>query len=291
MTEAWAVIEDGIVIEAHDADLIVPWWSFTKTVLAAAALVLVCDGALALDEPLNDKPYTLRHLLQHRSGLVDYGGFAAYHEAVARGDAPWPVPVLLHHVAADRLRYTTGEGWDYSNIGYLFVRQLIETVTGGNLDAALRRLILAPLGIETARIALERAELEAVEMGSARTYHPAWVYHGLMVGSVKDAALLLDRLMTGALLPSSLLKEMLTPFILPGPVSDRPWKVPGYGLGMMTGETTVEQQVAGHTGGGPGSTIAVYRAARDAPSRTATFFATSEDQARTEEGAFGLLSA
>ncbi len=54
MTEAWVVIENGIVTEDHGADLTVPWWSFTKSVLAAAALVLVRDGVLVLDEPFDD---------------------------------------------------------------------------------------------------------------------------------------------------------------------------------------------------------------------------------------------
>ncbi len=289
MPQTWAVIDDGAVVEAHDGHLLAPWWSFTKTVLAAAALALVRDGILALDEPLPDRPYTLRHLLQHRSGLTDYGGFPEYHEAVARGDEPWPVPALLAHVEADRLRYAAGEGWEYSNIGYLFVRQLIETHTGGNLEKALKRLVLSPLGIRDARVTLEPTDLEPVLMGSARAYHPGWVYHGLLVGPVEEAARLLDRLMTGDLLPPGMLEDMLTPFVLPGPVPGRPWKVPGYGLGAMTGETGAGQRVAGHTGGGPGSAIAVYRALQGGGSRTAAVFMTGDDPSPAEEKAFGFL--
>jgi CubicO group peptidase (beta-lactamase class C family) len=289
MVEAWAVVEDGVVADGREADRIVPWWSFTKTVLAAAALVLVRDGILSLDAPVGDKPYTLRHLLQHRSGLADYGGVPAYHEAVARNDEPWLVADLLHHADAHRLRYRTGEGWDYSNIGYLFVRRMIEALTGESLGDALGRLVLAPLGIATARIAQERADLAGVAMGNARTYHPGWVYHGLLVGSVEDAAMLLDGLLAGRLLPSGHLTDMLMAHVLPGPIPGRPWMIPGYGLGVMSGEVTGGKKVAGHTGGGPGSTIAVYRRLQGGPARTAAFFATGEDQARTEEGAFRLL--
>ncbi|MBJ6126153.1 serine hydrolase domain-containing protein [Microvirga splendida] len=306
MIEAWALVEDGVVVKSHDAGRLVPWWSFTKTVLAAAALVLVRDGLVGLDEPVEDKPYTLRHLLQHRSGLVNYGGLRAYHEAVERGDDPWPVPELMHRLDAERLRYRTGEGWDYSNVGYLIVGRFIEAVTGSPLNEALRRLVLGPLGVETARIARERDDLEPVAMGSAKGYHPGWVYHGLLVGSVSDAALLLDRLLADSLLADSLLadslladslltpdllQEMLTPFVLPGPIPGRPWQSPGYGLGIMTGETTSGLRVGGHTGGGPGSTIAVYRGLDGARPRTAAFFRTSEDEAKTEEGAFRLLKA
>ena len=289
MVEAWALIDGGCVVKAHGSQRIVPWWSFTKTVLAAAALVLVRDGFIALDEPLPGKPYSLRHLLQHRSGLTDYGGFRAYHEAVDRGDDPWPVPELLDRIDADRLRYPAGEGWDYSNIGYLFVAQLIEATADAELGEALQRLVLKPLDIAGARIARTRADLEAVTMGSAEGYHPDWVYHRLLVGPVEQAALLLDRLMSRDLLPPALQHEMLTPFVLPGPVPDRPWSVPGYGLGVMTGETTVGLRIVGHTGGGPGSTIAVYRALKAGNARTAAFFRTSDDQDPTEDGAFALL--
>lgn len=289
MPETWAVIDDGVVVEAQDAGLPVPWWSFTKLVLSAAALALVRDGVLALDEPLPDRPYTLRHLLQHRSGLANYGDVPEYHEAVARGDEPWPVPALLAHVDADRRRYAAGEGWEYSNIGYLFVRQMIETNTGEDLFNSLQRLVFRPLKIEGVRVALEPADLGPALMGDARSYHPGWVYHGLLVGPVEEAAKLVDRLMTGGLLPPGMLEDMLTPFVLPGPVPERPWKAPGYGLGVMKGETNAGLRVAGHTGGGPGSTIAVYRILQDGRSRTAAVFRTSEDPSPTEEKAFGFL--
>ena len=50
----------------------VPWWSVTKTALAACALVLVARGRLSLDGRLPDRAYSLRQLLQHTSGLGSY---------------------------------------------------------------------------------------------------------------------------------------------------------------------------------------------------------------------------
>lgn len=290
MTETWAAVRDGVVEDGREADRPVPWWSFGKTVLSAAALALVRDGLARLDEPLSGRPYTLRQLLQHRAGLAEYGGLPAYHEAVARGDEPWPVPELLARVEADRLRYAPGQGWDYSNIGYLFVRQMIETITGERLDAALRRLVLHPLGIAGARVALEPRDLARVAMGRAAAYHPGWVYHGLLVGSVRDAALLLQRLLCGALLPADMVQVMLDPHRLPGPVEGRPWMRPGYGLGVMAGEATCGLGLAGHTGGGPGSTIAVYQALDErGPARTAAFFTTTGDPATPERNVIRLL--
>jgi CubicO group peptidase (beta-lactamase class C family) len=284
VTEAWVVVENGAVVDRHNADLIVPWRSFTKTAIAVACLALVRDGVLALDGPLRDRAYTLRHLLQHRAGLPEYGELSAYHDAVARGDEPWSVAMLLERVEADRLRYDPGEGWGYSNVGYLIARQILETASGQGLDGALRRLVLEPLDIH-ARIARERRDLESVTMGVATAYHPGWVYHGLLVGSVADAALLLDRIVAGALLPRELCQEMLSPYVLGGPIPGRIWTVPGYGLGIMAGDTSQGLSIAGHTGGGPGSCIAVYRAG----AKTSAFF-TTENAAHAEGRAVELLS-
>lgn len=89
----------------------VPWWSFTKTALATAALCLVAQGRFRLDAPFDGRPYTLRQLLQHRAGVPDYSGLPAYHTAVQRGEKPWDVGQLLERVGADRLDFEPGHGW------------------------------------------------------------------------------------------------------------------------------------------------------------------------------------
>lgn len=284
----WAVVENGVVIEACDADRIVPWWSFTKTVIAAAALALVRNGAVALDSFLPGRAYTLRQLLQHRSGLPDYGGVGAYHLAVAQGEVPWTFEELWERCDADRLMQEPGSGWAYSNIGYALVARLIEDETQSDLDAALRRLVLDPLEVGGARIASVPEDLRGVEMGTAAGYHPGWVYHGLLVGSVADAALLLDRLLSGNLLPIELRNDMESPYVLPGPVAGRPWTKPGYGLGVMMGEATIGP-VVGHTGGGPGSAIAVYRAL-SCRALTAAVFNIGENAGAAEAKACALIA-
>jgi hypothetical protein len=55
-----AAVDNGKVVSATGVQAPVPWWSFTKTVIAAGALVLVRDGRLALDEPLPGRPYNLQ---------------------------------------------------------------------------------------------------------------------------------------------------------------------------------------------------------------------------------------
>jgi D-alanyl-D-alanine carboxypeptidase len=108
-----------------EADALFPWWSITKTVLAAAALRLADQGKISLDDPYKDRRYTIRQLLQHTAGLNTYGG-QPYRAAVAAGDPVWPLAELLVRVKAEQLIFCPGEGWAYSNVGYIFVRQLIE---------------------------------------------------------------------------------------------------------------------------------------------------------------------
>src|SRR5262245_16050813 len=156
------VFHDGCIVADQFSTMDVPWWSFTKTVIAAAALALVGEGRLALEQPLGLEGYTLRQLLQHRAGLPDYGSVAAYHEAVARHQDAWTPTELLERARARELLFQPGQGWAYSNIGYLLVRRQIEWATGAPLGEALARLVLEPLGIRGLRVATRREDLANV---------------------------------------------------------------------------------------------------------------------------------
>lgn len=279
-----AVVGDTAPVEDPEPAS-VPWWSFTKTVLAAAALALVANGRLTLDAPVDGKPFTLRHLLQHRAGILDYGRLAAYHKAVANRETPWPRDAMLRRVGAGELAFAPGRGWAYSNVGYLLVRELVEDAAGMELGSALGRLVFGPLGVTGVAVAREPADMAATAWGNAAGYHPGWVYHGLLVGPPASAALLLHRLLAGALLPEALLAEMLSPYPVGGLVPGRPWRTAGYGLGLMIGRGETAATFVGHTGGGPGSTAAIYQCG---PRRTAAAFAADEACATVEREAMHL---
>ncbi|BAN48056.1 hypothetical protein PCA10_23240 [Metapseudomonas resinovorans NBRC 106553] len=236
-----------------------PWWSFTKTVLAATALTLVRDGLLSLDARLPGNAFTLRQLLRHEAGLADYGELPEYHAAVASQEAAWPTDEMMRRLDGYRLRYSPGEGWRYSNVGYMLVARLIERTTDLPLEEAVRQQVLAPLGISAARFAMQPADLAETGLDGSSNYDPAWVYHGLLIGPVSQAALLLDRLLAGDLLPANLLQDMRETRVLGGPIAGRPWVSPGYALGLMRSAIEGGLTLAGHTGCGPGSVVAVYR--------------------------------
>jgi CubicO group peptidase (beta-lactamase class C family) len=146
---------------------------------------------------------------------------------------------------------------------------MIEYAAGQPIDKAIKQRVLEPLGVSNARSALTPADIVDVQMGMAREFHPGWLYHGLLVGSLCEAALLLDRLFSGTLLPSNLLAEMQRAKPVDAVVLDRPWRAPSYGLGLMI--EGIDGPV-GHTGGGPDSSIAVYRSRHTAMPQTAAAF-------------------
>jgi hypothetical protein len=39
--DSFVLVEKGVIVEAREAERGIPWWSFTKTITAGAALVLV----------------------------------------------------------------------------------------------------------------------------------------------------------------------------------------------------------------------------------------------------------
>ena len=276
-----ALVGSGVVGDYKDSATIVPWWSFTKTVIAAAALALVRDGLVALDEFIPRQRYTLRQLLRHQAGLTDYGLLPDYHLAVSRGDEPWPEKEMLARADVNTLRYPPGEGWNYSNIGYLFLRHVIEEATGSNFDVALKTLVLHPFEAKETRLACSREDLAIVQTGELVGYDPRWVYHGLLIGPLCEAALLLHRLMTSSFLPPDLISDMREQIHLGGSRPGRPWDSVGYGLGLMIG-TVDGKTVTGHSGVGPGSTIAVYHASGSTHALTGAAFNLGADEGAGE---------
>ena len=119
--------------------------SCTKAVATTASVMaLVTAGELRVDDPLSDylpSPHpdiTLRHLLTHTAGLVEWQPL--YLASRTREEA-----VAL--AASLPLRYPVGEGRHYSDLGLVITGGVVECVTGERLDAAVRRLVTEPLGM------------------------------------------------------------------------------------------------------------------------------------------------
>lgn len=290
-----AVVDASGVLRGDSSAAVAPWWSFTKTLLAACVLLFAEEGRLRLDEPFGEHPFTVRQLLAHRSGLGDYGGLPAYKAAVARGDAPWPDAALLTHVSPRTLLFAPGSAFAYSNVGYLLLRRRLETLAGEGLGTLLARRVLLPLGLAGARLAMTPADMAQTDFPGSRDYNPGWCYHGTVVGPVAEAALALHRLLGGALLSRASLDALRTPYALPDHFATPPWRQAGYALGLMRGtladaDLRRHAAVQGHGAGGPGCVGGVYNAPDFRGGRTVAVFTDATEPGAVEDRVLALLT-
>jgi CubicO group peptidase (beta-lactamase class C family) len=142
--------------------------SMSKPVAAMAALALVEEGALALDEDVNrwlsrwkvpshtwetEHPVTLRRLLSHTAGL-NVHGFPGY---PANAAVPTVEEVLAGAGPANTDPVTVvsrpGETWRYSGGGTTVVQLLVEEVTGVPFERHLEERVLRPLGMDASSYA------------------------------------------------------------------------------------------------------------------------------------------
>jgi D-alanyl-D-alanine carboxypeptidase len=229
-----------------DPDARYPIYSVTKTAVAAAALLLVRQGAVELD--------SVRRLLDHTSGVRDYGSLAEYHEAVRRQPGlAWDDDEFLGRTAAAGPQFEAVEGWAYSNTGYLLLRRLLDE--HGGLAA-----FLPQLGLAEAKVAEGLADFSAaVPAPSALlldgvrdvrgVYDPRWVGHRTLIARAGE---LVD-------FWRGLPAEMLDPRTFVPIGFDAPGFVrPCYGLGVMVDPGSPLGTVVGHGGGGPGYATAVF---------------------------------
>ena len=267
-----------------------PWWSITKSVLAAAALRLADQGLISLDDFYKGRPYTIRQLLQHTAGLNNYGG-EPYRAAVAAGDPVWPVAELLARVNAERLIFAPGSDWAYSNVGYIFIRQLIEETAGLEIGEALRMLVFDPMGIAYTRIATTPDDMKQTFWGNPDGYDPNWVYHGLLIGPPSDAVEFLRRLFSESFLSEGARSAMKTRHPLGGSIAGRPWTRIGYGLGLMMGEMGDAGTAFGHSGVGHDCVSSLYCFSQLPGRPVVAVFGQGTDEGITEAEAMRLAIA
>ena len=99
-------------------------------------------------------PVTVRQVLNHTAGLPDYGGMPEYAAAVrANPGVAWSSDEFFDRTLAQGLRFAPGEGWGYSNIGYLAIKMLVERVAGLSFRELARRQIVEPLGLVATSVA------------------------------------------------------------------------------------------------------------------------------------------
>ena len=146
--------------------------SVSKQFTAAAVLLLAQDGTLAVEDPVrkwlpslppSTDAITVRHLLNHTSGLLDYDDLMAKPYDGQISDAG----VLALLAAQDRLYFTPGSTYRYSNSGYALLALVVERASGVSFAEFLHARIFAPLGMHDS---LARVD------GGPGVPHRAWGY-------------------------------------------------------------------------------------------------------------------
>lgn len=249
-------------------------YSVTKTFLGVLCLRLELDLEAPVASWIDDHRLpraSLRQLLNHTSGIPDYGPgrLTAYGEAVRSSPSePWSDEELLARALALGPDFEPGGGWAYSNTGYLLVRLIVDEVAPGGFAGALERELLGPLGLADTALALELGDLEGLvpgwstEVGDGRQdvrgrYHPRWVGHRTLASTRDDQRRFWMALAAGELCDLERLTESVEiGFAAPGFVR------PSYGLGVMT-DPGWPGLLLGHGGGGPGYAAATFAVLRE----------------------------
>jgi CubicO group peptidase (beta-lactamase class C family) len=242
--------------------------SVTKQFTAMAVMILAERRKLSLDERLTDffpefpaygNPITLRHLLTHTSGLVDY------EDVIPKGTE---IPVLDREVLGVLMQQTKtcfppGTKYRYSNSAYALLALVVEARSGNTFARFLKENVFRPL---------KMSNTLAYEQGSSVVPNRAYGYSpdaggfkrtdqsltssvlgdGGVYSSVADLYQWDQALYTDKLVSRKMLKLAFTP----DPATDHPDT--GYGFGWFVGQYRGLKEIW-HSGNSLGFTTRIAR--------------------------------
>jgi CubicO group peptidase (beta-lactamase class C family) len=144
-----AVVEDGTPVSPATNFRLA---SVSKQFTAAAILLLAEDGRLSIDDPLKKwlpglpavaDAMTLRQLLSHTSGLLDYEDLMDPADTRQVHD----IDVLHLLQKENRTYFAPGSSYRYSNSGYALLALVVGKASGSDFASFLRQRIFLPLGM------------------------------------------------------------------------------------------------------------------------------------------------
>jgi len=158
-----------------------PWFSMTKIVTVTAAMRLVEQGTLDIDEPViahvsavsslrpatDAARITPRHLMSHSAGIANPIPVSWIHRPEETGPQ---LEDLVGRLLAkhSKLRFTPGARSSYSNLGTLVLGAAMEHVASTPFKDLITRQVLDPLGMSRTGFAY------AADAPRATGFHPRW---------------------------------------------------------------------------------------------------------------------
>lgn len=146
--------------------------SISKLYVAVATAKLVNEGRLSLDDTLADhfpelvgrienaEAITLRLMLQHRSGILNYTDQSGF-----RWDDPTDEAESLALVLDMPADFAPDGEYRYSNTNYLLIRAMLDKVLGYSYDQYIKEEILVPLELTNTFSSLQEVDIDDVMSG------------------------------------------------------------------------------------------------------------------------------
>jgi len=230
--------------------------SMTKQFTAMAIMLLVHDGRLHYEDRVTDifpdfpeygRAITIRHLLNHTSGLLDY------EDLMPQPDPNLPVEQIQIQDAGvlDLLKqqkttkFKPGSKWEYSNSGYVLLGLIVQKVSGKLFPDFLHDRIFTPLGMNNTLAYVRgknevpnRAYGHSLEQGTWKqtdqSSTSATLGDGGVYSSLDDLAKWDQALRQHKLLSEREMQAALTPVEVPeGKVTEPDGSPAAYGFGWF----------------------------------------------------------
>jgi CubicO group peptidase (beta-lactamase class C family) len=233
--------------------------SLTKQFTAAAVMRLVERGELSLDDPLTDylpdypvqgHTVTIRHLLNHTSGIQSYTSLGEDFWDIARLDLT--EDELIDLFADLEFDFEPGADYDYNNSAYYLLGVILGKVSGTPYSQYIEASLLEPLGLDrtlycdTRRIIEDRARGYEYDDGELRNADFISMANpgaaGALCSTVADLVRWTELLHDGAVVSPSSLEAMTSPTILSS------GDTASYGFGLGLGDLEGHRRIA-HGGG------------------------------------------
>lgn len=197
--------------------------SVSKQFIATGIMLLVQENQIGLDEPLRkylaETPatwgaITIRHLLTHTSGLGrEAPGFNPFK---VQSDAD-----VIKSAFPLQLRLTPGEKWEYSNVGYYTLAEVIRKVSGRPWTEYLSDKVFRPSSMMTTHPTNTKVSIPDLAQGYVDNeklldadnwlaLRPSGAFFSTVLDLAKwDALLYTDRILTDA--TRSALSSLISP--------------------------------------------------------------------------------
>jgi CubicO group peptidase (beta-lactamase class C family) len=234
--------------------------SITKQFTAASIMRLVEQGKLLLDDtlqkflpsfPAQGNRVTIRHLLNHTSGIKSYTSLGEKWQRVIRLDlAPESVVALFANEPFD---FKPGDRWSYDNSGYFLLGVIIEKISGKPYGQYVKDELFTPLGLKSTVYCDQEPLIKHRAQGYAPKPNGQFVNAeplsmtqpyaaGSLCSTVTDLAAWTAALSSGKVVSPASYKQMTTPLTL------NDGKPLTYGFGLGVGMLRGHRQI-NHNGG------------------------------------------